>query len=159
MRPFPTHWTREANCTSVGISVWLCCYFRRSRLPFYTPIQASWCAVFVWPTSASTLHSQRRTVASFKEVLCWLCVSSQENEGCCPVEGRDGLCFFEAHPGIPPPTPQWGQNWNTDHGLLLPRLCFIDVSGFFYFFFRIYKLWMAREQKTVMVRRSLCLDH
>lgn len=134
MRPFPTHWTREANCTSVGISVWLCCYFRRSRLPFYTPIQASWCAVFVWPTSASTLHSQRRTVASFKEVLCWLCVSSQENEGCCPVEGRDGLCFFEAHPGIPPPTPQWGQNWNTDHGLVLPRLCFIDVSGFFLFF-------------------------
>ncbi len=121
------------------------CYLRRPLLLFHITIQPSWCAVYVWPTAVLTLHSQWRTVASFKEVLCWLSVSSGLNEDCCPVEGRDEVCFSEAHPGIPPPTPQWGLEETRAKELTTSHLCQDCILSLSHptsssFFFRIYRL-------------------
>lgn len=155
MRPFSTHWTREANCMSVGISVWLCCYFRRLRLPFHTLIQASWCAIFVWPTSALTLHSQRRTVASFKEVFCWLGVSSRENEDCCPVEGKDGLCFFWGPPRHP--TTNTTARPELEHQPWLNFDKIVFYRDMLLYFLNIQTLELQEGKKGTAVRTSLCL--
>lgn len=87
------------------------CYLRRPLLSLI-----SWCPAFVCPPAALTLHSQWRIVASFKQVFCCLSISSQENEGCCSVEERDGLYFHEAHPGTSPPV-------TTDVELTMAHLC------------------------------------
>lgn len=135
MRPFSTHWTREPKCTtSVEISgMAVCCYLRRSLLPFYIPIQASRCAVFVWPTDSTPSGGQYLLL---KKSSAGSASLHRKMRAAVLLKGRDGLCFSEAHPGIPPPTPQ--EVWRTPELEHWPWLTFAKIVfyRFFFFFFK-----------------------
>lgn len=78
--------TKEHECWQKWLGM---CGCLRGPHIHHISIQTSRFAAFVWPRADVIFHSQQRTVASFKEIFCWLSVSSKENEGCCPAEGKD----------------------------------------------------------------------
>lgn len=104
------------------------CYLRRPLLLFHITIQSSWCAVYVWQTAVLTLHSQWRTVASFKEVLCWLSVSSGLNEDCCPAEMK----YVFLRPTQASHHQHHNEGWRRPEQGSWPRLTFAKIVFYYY---------------------------